>query len=65
MRGAKPADRFTQHRRGRHRSKTRAIGPARRNIVDRMESAIALEKLPDFMPRFEVDWENVPVQVLR
>jgi cytochrome P450 len=45
----------------------------------RMESAIALEKLLDFMPRFEVDWEgcqrvhmqnvlgwkNVPVKVLR
>jgi cytochrome P450 len=45
----------------------------------RMESAIALEKLLDFMPRFEVDWEgcqrvhmqnvlgwkNVPVRVLR
>jgi len=45
----------------------------------RMESAIALEKLLDFMPRYEVDWEgcqrvhmqnvagwqNVPVKVLR
>jgi cytochrome P450 len=45
----------------------------------RMESAIALEKLLDFMPRFEVDWQgcqrvhmqnvlgwkNVPVKVLR
>ena len=45
----------------------------------RMESAIALEKLLDFMPRFEVDWENckrvrmqnvmgwknVPVKVIR
>ncbi len=45
----------------------------------RMESAIALEKLLDFMPRFEVDWagcqrvrmqnvlgwKNVPVRVLR
>jgi len=45
----------------------------------RMEAAIALEKLLDFMPRFEVDWEgckrvqmqnvmgwqNVPVKVLR
>ena len=45
----------------------------------RMESAIALEKLLDFMPRFEVDfqgcqrvhmqnvlgWQNVPVRVLR
>jgi cytochrome P450 len=45
----------------------------------RMESAIALEKLLDFMPRFEVDWagcervhmqnvagwKNVPVKVLR
>jgi cytochrome P450 len=45
----------------------------------RMESAVALEKLLDFMPRFEVDWEgcqrvhmqnvlgwkNVPVKVLR
>jgi cytochrome P450 len=45
----------------------------------RMESAIALEKLLDFMPRYEVDWDglqrvhmqnvagykNVPVKVLR
>jgi cytochrome P450 len=45
----------------------------------RMESAIALEKLLDFMPRYEVDfdncervhmqnvagWQNVPVKVLR
>jgi cytochrome P450 len=45
----------------------------------RMESAIALEKLLDFMPRFEVDWDNckrvqmqnvagwknVPVKVIR
>ena len=45
----------------------------------RMEAAIALEKLLDFMPRFEVDWErckrvqmqnvmgwqNVPVKVLK
>jgi hypothetical protein len=45
----------------------------------RMESAIALEKLLDFTPRFEVDWDgckrvylqnvlgwqNVPVRVLR
>lgn len=45
----------------------------------RMESAIALEKLLDFMPRYEVDWDgckrvnmqnvagwsNVPVRVLR
>ena len=45
----------------------------------RMESAIALEKLLDFMPRYEVDfdnckrvqmqnvvgWQNVPVRVLR
>jgi cytochrome P450 len=45
----------------------------------RMESAIALEKLLDFMPRYEVDWEgckrvhmqnvagwqNVPVRVVR
>jgi cytochrome P450 len=45
----------------------------------RMEAAIALEKLLDFMPRYEVDWagckrvqmqnvagwQNVPVQVLR
>ena len=45
----------------------------------RMEAAVALEKLLDFMPRFEVDWEgckrvqmqnvmgwqNVPVKVLR
>ncbi|WP_131809653.1 cytochrome P450, partial [Mycolicibacter sinensis] len=45
----------------------------------RMESAIALEKLLDFMPRYEVDWDglqrvhmqnvsgwlNVPVRVVR
>ena len=45
----------------------------------RMESTIALEKLLDFMPRYEVDfdncrrvqmqnvvgWQNVPVRVLR
>ena len=45
----------------------------------RMESRIALEKLLDFMPRYEVDWDgckrvtmqnvagwlNVPVKVLR
>jgi cytochrome P450 len=45
----------------------------------RMESAIALEKLLDFMPRYEVDfdnckrvhmqnvagWQNIPVTVLR
>ena len=45
----------------------------------RMESAIALEKLLDFMPRFEVDfdnckrvqmqnvagWKHVPVKVLK
>ena len=45
----------------------------------RMESAIALEKLLDFMPRYEVDWDrcarvhmtnvigwaNVPVRVFR
>ena len=45
----------------------------------RMESAIALDKLLDFMPRFEVDfdncrrvqmqnvagWNHVPVKVLR
>ena len=45
----------------------------------RMESAIALEKLLDFMPRYEVDWDgckrvamqnvagwqNVPVKVVR
>ena len=44
-----------------------------------MESAIALERLLDFMPRYEVDWaglrrvhmqnvagwNNVPVRVLR
>jgi hypothetical protein len=44
-----------------------------------MESRIALEKLLDFMPRYEVDWDgckrvtmqnvagwlNVPVKVLR
>jgi len=47
--------------------------------LDRMESAIALETMLDFMPRFEVDWSgcrrvnmqnvagwsNVPVRVLR
>jgi cytochrome P450 len=51
------------------------LGPA----LARMESAIALEKMLDFMPRFEVDWSgcrrvnmqnvagwsNVPVRVLR
>ena len=45
----------------------------------RMESAIALEYLLDFMPRYEIDWDglkrvhmqnvagysNVPVKVLR
>ena len=74
------ADRFDIHRQHHnHVSFGYGIHSCLGAALARMESVIALEKLLDFMPRFEVDWancqrvqmqnvagwKNVPVRVIR